>query len=506
MSSSQVEGLTIKLTKAQEHLAELIDEVVYSEKQAEAWELKFSRLEPCVKELGECLENLLGYCTRLEQVVIMPALGDLHHALIGYRDVASKRAMVLEATGRVIGNAQFSHHVSPRMQKIFELMRKPSTSAQELTERREGSFNRAGPVSEVEDAFVMCDAMLSSKEDLSTLLAETNQRLLRIRTRERREDGGSLTSPDPEDVSSNVDLKDLLVKVQHERDILLQKVKTQQPLDELQRQWHGERDRLQQRILTLETAAAETSRERQAVHQRFEVLQQSLEEGGLEREALREELSKLRKQTDGGRFTSSFSQRTSSPTSQGEGIPSPTMSGNEHALRLEIDRLVREHSSVVTRIQEENASLRADLQIAQHNSAHNRGLEQQLVQLQRNNETLRKDLTHLQQQVASSSTSQPNQTSLENKIRSFELTVEELNRELSLVDRKIAEIERSHNDERERLITAFDTERLQYKNDREECDSLVVKMTNELEFLIRENGSLKQRLQVTPQRSHGATR
>jgi hypothetical protein len=149
----------------------------------------------------------------------------------------------------------------------------------------------------------------------------------------------------------------------------------------------------------------------------------------------------------------------------------------------------------VTELQNEIASLRAEAQTSRRERAHDEAQTQQLEQLRRNNEALRRDVAQLQRQVASSRTRHDVDAplALEAKVRAFEVTIGQLNDELAAVDQRIADVEQQHQEERRRLVASFDAERRQYQLEREECDALVLKMTAELEFLVRENAAYRQK-------------
>ena len=254
---------------------------------------------------------------------------------------------------------------------------------------------------------------------------------------------------------------------------------------------HRDQAHAQQRILALEDAIAKHQADRAAVKHQLDTLQAALDEALQQKVLLQDDLSRLRREALAASSRGGGGGDGGSVTGGAAAAAGPSA----HDMRLEMERLTRDHSATVTRLNAELAQLRVEHQLVQRTRAQEDAQRAQLEQLQRNNEVLRRDVMRLQQQVASSSgDGHVDALTLETKVQSFERTILQLNEELSVVDDRIARVERQNAEEKQRLIQGFDAERLAAQREREECDALVLKMTNELEFLIRENTALKRRL------------
>jgi chromosome segregation ATPase len=290
------------------------------------------------------------------------------------------------------------------------------------------------------------------------------------------------------------DTKSILQRTREERDSLSHQLQdnagSPATFSMLQGQWHTERSTLQQRVRDLESALEEGRSERGGLGAQIEAMTEEVEQAKQERVLMNDEIRRLR-----DAHVNQASERTGSRSERSAGFGrSETFGSAEHDLRLELDRVVREHSTHVTTLQNEIANLRSEAQAARRDRGMEEGHTQQLEQLRRNNEQLRREISKLQQQMASSSRREgggEGSLALESKVRGLEGTITQLNEELGTVDRRIADVERQHQDEKKKIVTSFDAERRQYQLEREECDALVLKMTSELEFLVRENASLR---------------
>jgi chromosome segregation ATPase len=477
-----------QLATAQHDLAELIDEINYAEgKEREAKE-DLAKAAADRDVLLECVDNLTTYASKLEHEVVLPALGDINTALADHKRTGVQRVNTVASLGRAqnaTGRSSDRRQVSTRMRNIFDLMRAPTMTAAEAMERRDTVLrdSQRQAVVDMEDALVLSAGLLSSKQHLSAMIADTTRRLAVLNP-----DSAAAASSTVDAINSaeklkndNAELTLLLTQAQSERDTLLTKVQSQEPYEALQKQWHSERSALQAKIQLLEGTVAGHSTDRVAVAEQFETVNEALSTAQQEKALLLGEV-RLLKGEKASRQSEAMAARAGGGTT------------TQHELRLELESVTRLHSATVTQLQAEIATLRVEGQRSQRSQAHEAAHSAQLENLQKNNEVLRRDIAVLQQQMLSSGPERDRDPlALETKVRSFELTIQQLNGELAVVDRKIEEVERHFSDEKRQLIVSFDAERQRAQQEREECDALVLKMTNELEFLMRENTALKQR-------------
>lgn len=491
-----------ELQRAKVHLAQVIDEVVFAEGETSKAQEQLRKAEASIAMMSDVLENILGYAAKLEQSIVLPALGDLDVALAARVDLASARATAVVAAERLAA-AQSQIACNPRLARIVGNMKDSHHALSAVAAaQREAMLTApsAGMSINLEEAFVLCDSLLSSKQQLSVLLADSVSRLLQSRA---ALDMGS-PNPVPERGAYTAKMEELeksrtlVAQVTRERDVLLQRVREQLPLESLQQQHLAEKQALQQRIAALEDLQQQTMSDRANVAQRLDTLHRALEQSGVEKQLLSQELNTLRRVTG-----SAPPLRSSSTAATQQQIGSTSGAADRemaHALRLEMDALIRDHSSVVTQLEGRISQLRSELHNAKAAAAQQGASAALLGQLQRNNDSLRQELNQLQQQVASTGgrgSAANDSLASANRVAQFEKTIQSLHEELAAVDRRVNAAEQQHSTEKARMMSMFDEERRRYQEEREECDALVLKMTNELEFLIRENTALKHRFRLT---------
>jgi uncharacterized protein YdcH (DUF465 family) len=484
---AEVARLERQLKEREYHLAELIDEVVYSEKVATEASQKADKVSAERHQLLKALEDVLLYTSRMEQDVLLPAFSDLDSVL-------RRRDKMAAARRDGLASVSLLPSQSAQFRRLFDTLQHPSSSVAEALTKRQDAISlalqkNAAVATDPEDAFVLAEQLIASRGRLTSLLADA-QRHAGV-AEGTSAFAGAATSSDVDALRSDLaDVKSLLSQARAERDELARRIQethdSPAAFKDLQAQWHAERVALQQRVRQLEQSVDEQRRATTAAEAQREGTEAELEQARQERVLLNDELRRVRA---GGTVIQS--------SSSGHHLSSSDRSG-EHALRMELDRVVREHSAYVTQLHGEIASLRSEAQHAQRDRAYDDAQTVQLEQLRRNNEALRRDVSRLQQQVASSSRrgtgDGDDALALEAKVRAFETTIGALNEELSAVDRRIADVQQQQEDEKRRLVAAFDAERRQYQLEREECDALVLKMTSELEYLVRENAAWRQKL------------
>ncbi|ORC91932.1 uncharacterized protein TM35_000041460 [Trypanosoma theileri] len=97
--------------------------------------------------------------------------------------------------------------------------------------------------------------------------------------------------------------------------------------------------------------------------------------------------------------------------------------------------------------------------------------------------------------------------SLISQLKANELTIGTLNRELAILEDNYRNLEKRSAKEREDLQAELVSERTKYREEQAECDSVLGRVTMELEQLVAENAQLKKRLKEkhnkkkTPQKS-----
>jgi hypothetical protein len=484
-------ALEAELQRTQHHLSELIDEVVHSEKVAEAAEREVEARKRYTAVLEESLTNLLVYVSNVERKILLPAVGDLDLYL------ASSKFLSDPKMHRTVALAKASEGLAlvpeARRQKLLDLLTKPlsETSHADIAVAREGALSGDGGHGSLplEEAVVLIGQLMRNQEELQLLVTDTRQRYRQF-NRETNAPGastlssaaGSTNDTGSASTSELAELRATLDTLKRERELLLRKANETVTYEELQRSYHAEREQLQKRIASLETRLKQDDGSRVEVANRFETLQRALDQSYQEKLLLQQEIEKLRLEI----------------AKQSPAQVSLSNDKELHSMRMEMDRIVRLHSANVTELESTIASLRIDLANAQATASIQ--TRQQLQHLHDENEKLRKSLTELQMRTASSPSAHGRQglgigeSSLDGKIKAFEITINGLNSELSAMEKKIVSSEARFLEERARLEMMHERERQQYQDEREECDQLVLKMTNELESLVRENTALKMKL------------
>ena len=469
-SRAAFEGLQHELAQAKAQLGELVDEVVFVEKAKAAAEQDASATKERAGQLEYILQNLLMYITQVETAIVLPALGDLMDVLPA--DVNGIRVNALASMTRL-------QTVEPSTAKQILQMKAPNPTLRHNFQRMRDDIMRS-QTSEttLEEALLLCKTLVKSKEVLMTLLEDTTNNIREMLPTSQKK---VRTVQETEHKSEVEALNAKVEALTKERDLLIAKTQSATTYESLQAQYHSERESLQKKLRVSDERCQLLQSDFEYTKNQLESAQRSLEQSLHEKATLSEELVLFRS----GRKT---------PVGGNAALMNTTSANETHKVRLEMDSLVREHSSVVTRLEGQNAQLRMEV-------AELRGLVRagtsadQLQQLQKTNETLRREVSLLQQRLLSSSSS-AHEGHLDNKIQAFEITISSLNAELAHVEAKIANVEKSYADERRKLVQSFDEERRRYQDEREECDALVLKMTNELELLVRENAALKSRRSV----------
>ncbi|ESL05627.1 hypothetical protein TRSC58_06716 [Trypanosoma rangeli SC58] len=168
--------------------------------------------------------------------------------------------------------------------------------------------------------------------------------------------------------------------------------------------------------------------------------------------------------------------------------------GELQQLRTELDRVVSEHAAARAATESQLADVRAQnaILLAEKQEYKERidDKDHQIASLQVVNDVLRRELFELQQKVLSSAPAVSANEGSEH-VQRLEATVASLTTELSALERRLSDVSARHQDERNKIIAQFEEEHSRHKAERQECDSLVERMVNELEQLSMDNRSLR---------------
>lgn len=488
-------------------LAELIDEITFAEGARTTAERELGDLRAKAVLLETCLQNFLAYTTSLETSVIQPALRDLTLAIPD--DTLSQRAQAMSRLDSL-------KSLTPRTAKIIMSLKNPSsTIVQRFQQRRETILRThhqdAEPSVNLEEAYLLIAFLLEAKEELRILVDDTIERV----TSANRHDSSALSPARASASSANVlqlevtrltddkrkaeeevrRLTNLMTAVQQDRDVLMAKLQQVAPFKDLQEQYHRERDQLHARLRSVEMEARRQAEELSSTTQALDATRKALEQAYREKTLVEDEVAQSRRQ--------GAAQQSATNT----GVhPSRFWEDQAHRLQFELDSLTTQHTSQVTKLDAQISQLRMELAEARAQSGTTADSQrEQMAILRRANDEMHRELALLQQQFLSSpssgsrshasssghlvSSSPP--PGFDVKIRAFEDTIRSLHAELAAVEGKVAAVEAHHADERHRLLAQFEEERQRSQREREECDVLVLRMSAEMEQLVKENDTLR---------------
>lgn len=530
-AADAVASLRGRLAAREQQLAELIDEVNFAERGQASAEEALSTARAHAGLLADTVEDLLAYASELERECLLPAFGDLDAFLA--TSAARRPASELRAAALRRATEALKAVTGARRDELLAVLTQPLSdeSIDLITATRLAALppTQQAPVS-LEDAVACAKLLLGRKDELKVLLFDARQRMAQAvaLASAAASSGGSSTggaagaaqaaaaaARQTQTLEARVaELNATVEQLTTERRELLARAAEHATLSQLQERFHAERDVQQRRIASLEDALREEARRKFDTDNRLEALQKAGELSLRERQAMQDEVHAVRAQL------ADSQRRVAVAESTGGGADA------QHDLRLQLERLTREYSARVTALDGTVATLRVELATAKAAVAPAREQTDRLQQLLKDNEAMRAQLAQLQGRHLSSSSGGPpyapgqlsaqtpgspngalNTSSggasagrggggggIDGRIHAFETTIAALNGELAQVERKIGAVERHYTDEQARLVQQFDRERRQFIEERDECDMLVLKMTNELECLVRENASLKARM------------
>lgn len=532
--AEQFRLLEVELDRTKRHLAEVIDEVVFAEKcKADAESRLASHLTE-TEAIELILQDMIGYIIAIESSVIVPALDDVTEAIP--TGTVAERA-------RLFSDLETLRHVSPRTIRLIASMKNPTESRRERFRQRREQLLRQGsaaassssasarpPVS-LDDAYALCALLLDAKEELQLLLGESRDRARGIaggsaattallgsaaagsgsasRFQHNQSNGhGAATSmiqqqpqpqqPDPatqqllDTLKAQSDAVRLeLDAARKEKEMLNARLNELSasaalPYEQLQQQHYKEKERLQREVRALQASEKASAEKYQYATGKLEVLSDTVAQLQEEKRLLAADLKGYRRNeaalADGERVATLQLQHKQS-------------ADDAHRLRLALEAATRDHSATVARLEAQNSHLRLELTEAKQigRPANN----EHFAQLQRTNDLLRKDLVVLQQRMLSSAGRVTDSSAaFDAKVVAFEATITALNNELASLEAKIHSQEDAFAAERAAMLDDVARERARHQADKEDYDSLMQRMVDEMEKIVAENKALKERIQA----------
>jgi DNA repair exonuclease SbcCD ATPase subunit len=553
----------------EQQLAELVDEVVFLNKQADQW--------------AACCEALLDYTVLLEKHVVLPAFGQLASLLEEYHAVADARARGETVLGATVNAA--SH---PQLAKLFAQMSRPSRATLDEAARQEAISGP--PPTNVDDAYIALRTLIQRKDRLLDAIGEAHsaaagvakvatspspppaghspsdiiglrRQLADLRNerdalRRDMEHGGGSRSPSAQSATAryeqgtsskvqnygtDTEPSPLIASLREQLRLVEQRNASQAQLAKQEADVAASRvDVLNRQNMDLDRQVTELRAKLRSTQHADELYQQAANERALLQDRVKA-LEAIVKQNEADRAAVAESFEVLQNALEATGNPlalqqaAATHSQRTRVLETEV-RTLREAVSEHKRELEE--------QRAQHDSAV-RDLRKKLVYAQQQAQTAKNSgsgggtATSLLQEIINSAglasrsgsafgggsrraedlsalvndsrgavgaDRSPNDGGLSKaKLRAFEMTISALNAELAQVEEKILEADAKHSDERARLERQLSAERERFEGEQVECDNVLAQVSSELEQCMKENAELRARLQ-TQYQSHSRRR
>jgi hypothetical protein len=442
-NNEDIESLRKALARAQADLAEVLDECVFAERHRSVAEeaLKAAAAQFTVdRELLSCLDTMLLYIAAIEQQVLLPATTSISSLVAQNISVArndvDKR---LEIVGSIA-----SVDTPQSLKKALALSEPPAAIAAQAVLKRHEILAGASPL-QLEDSFVVLSTMMSNTSFLRSLVNEFISKLT------SSEKWGS-------DERSN---STALATQRRSRELLEDVIMMQQD---------GQvQIKLLERIKELEHIVDAHEAERQEVAQRFQVLHRAIE-SAKNVEYQREQESSL---TD----------------------------------ELTLLKLQRQHQAETIQSQQDEL-----LALGRELRDSKRDYDDQIARLkQQLNDTVTlqsaNDVDSFIHKVDAGPARSPSGVhevsksevqAYQTKLRAFEMTTAALNNELVNLEDKIVALERKSDDEAAENSRQVGEMRRRHKSELDECHDIVSKLTTELDTLLKENTTLKQRIRKMP--------
>lgn len=465
----EVAALKEELARAKANLAEVLDECVYAEQQRnkaeEHLELAQSQVRMDRALLG-VIEQLTQYIAVLEHQVLLPALNATGAAVLAsvtetadVRTTAQQRLQSISDYFAATALSAVGREAPAATQRALSLIEPPTNASAIAAMKRQQLLCAPCPFTNVEDAYVATLSMMSTTEKLRGIAAECLESLS-----ERLEKQQQPTSNDPSSSGDSHVRPPLHVNAHHKR----ARDHMEEALSFLPQGQHMVQ--LTQRIVELEELDRAHQQERREVGLRFETLQRAIV-------AAREKAAN----------------------------PPNTVPAEDYSMLL----LQTQHQTETLKSQQEEiVALHRELK--ENRKQHEQEIEElkkQLATKQKAGYDTDQFVKSLQPLDAYRSSSAENRDSpgrassdeliaYQTKLRAFELTVTALNTELALVEDKLTLVEQRAEEDAAEADRQREEQARRHKEELDECDAVVSRMTEELEGLIRENGLLKQKLRV----------
>lgn len=499
-------GSELQRTKLQ--LAELIDEVVFSENEKVKSDIELRHVTAKLDAIEGCLQNFIAYTTNLEHSVLLPAVKELSRAIPN--EALSQRAQAMAQLDAL-------QNLSARTAKLIMSLKSPSVATQQrIQSKREDIIKSHAATDEsfvdLEQAYVLVALLLESKEELRVLIDDTVERVVDLRGPPAAASTSASTVTNSSELTKTrercsalerevAQQKETITAIQSDREVLMARVQHVAPFKALQEQYHSERESLITRLRASESESKIRREEVLVLQEALDATKKALDETTHERVLLEDEMHAFRRgqmfeavHGDHSRGTTSLaaSSKTRNPRFWEE---------QAHRVQMDMEEAARGHNTIVSRLEGQVAQLRMELVEAKERRYENAESSTQLEHLRRANASMQEELRVLQQHFLSSSIvpsaspsggregSAPYQ--MEERIETFEATIRSLHKELAHVEGKVQAVEDHYIAERQRMVASFDDERRRMQQEREECDALVLRMGVEMEQLVKENDSLR---------------
>ena len=397
---------------------------------------------------------------------------------------------------------------------------------------RGGPTDLALSPSRASSAVVPPGSALDHRIQMERLLAE-NRALQQEVLSERQHSEGALRHAEQEKELFNAKIESSLRQLREaesDRDSLKSKCASAETIEPLYQTCLVERRLLQDRIHVLEEDAARSQQERVVVAQKFQVIQRALTEAQQDVSTLRRRLQVY----EGA--TAAVMDAPLPPETSSMERASPSRYRSLPPIAAAPASLSTPDVSAIA-LQEEAARLRQQLDV-ERRETREREAKQERELL-----AMRRRLLSGQSQAAPAAPppraaadaatlpgpdavflsklekDEPNiksappptdggtaAVSAQAKLRALELTVQALNTELATLEDKIVAVESEGVAERSQLESTLVGERQRAERDRQEADTVVAQLSNELQSSMAENAQLRQRLRAVQSQVAGSVR
>jgi DNA repair exonuclease SbcCD ATPase subunit len=440
---AEIRSLKAELEKTRQELAEVVDECVYVENQKQTAEARLAELSSVTASASgqQRLDADLLFC--VEALGVYASTLEQEVLLPGIGVVSKtiaqfhESAYAREELLKELDALLSKYPQTPQLAKVFALMQPPVHADNVALIKRQKLLNGAPPIS-IDHAYAMVISLLANFEKLRALTLETVAHIA-----EKNESIAKKHCVDEKKVISTYKNTIRLLE------------------DAAKIQPHGnEMLHVMQRLQELEQLQVQQEQERLLVAKNFETIQRALEEAQQNAKP-NEEFVLLQMQNR---------HQSKTIESQQEEIV---------ALRKELREAKKEHEQSVTELKRE-----LDEQIKLKSSSEIddfiRDLQRRSVQ---SGETV--DVQEITKKY-------------QNKVKAFELTITALNSELAVLEDKVLAMERRAEEDAEASRHQLAAERRKHRDEMDECEGVISRMTAELEHLLEENKSLRAKIRAAP--------